>query len=281
MTGSDHGPVRLTYNWNSLDEELALWSLSGRKATFWWRDDDASASTAELETLLQFSEEYSVPVSLSVVPARLDKSLCTRLRTTDRISVLQHGYAHSSHAPAAEKKTEYGAHRPVAVMVDELTHGRSILRQSFGDQFWSVLVPPWNRYTPSLMPCLVDAGYRGISAMWARAVDHVDSTMTASVAQRVAALHPERATLLQVNTHSDPVAWRKDRGFIGESEALEQLVCHLRLRREYPHLGDEPTGMLSHHLDQTESVWAFCRQFAERINHDSSCMWLGARDIWG
>ena len=155
-----------------------------------------------------------------------------------------------------------------------------------------MLVPPWNRYTPTLLPNLASAGYSGISAMWARAGGLVDGALkgfdtsnrpnksNSSFARRVCPTRPDRATLLQVNTHSDPVAWRDDRGFIGESDALEQLVCHLRLRREYPQLGDEPTGMLSHHLDQTESVWAFCRQFAERINRDSNCVWLSARDIW-
>lgn len=272
--------MRQTYTWKSLDDELALWSLIGRRATFWWRDDDASTSTTALDTLLQFSDDYCMPVSMSVVPSRLDKSLCRRLPDNDRISVLQHGYAHRSHAPVAEKKSEYGAHRPVAAMVDELTQGQRILRQSFGDQFVAVLVPPWNRYTPMLLPGLAGAGYRGISAMWARAGGPVDDGLTTSGAERLTAKPAGKVPLLQVNTHSDPVAWREDHGFIGERDALEQLVCHLRLRREYPQLGDEPTGVLSHHLDQTESVWAFCRRFAERINQDSNCVWLSATDIW-
>lgn len=271
---------RQRYCWKNLDDELALWSRQGRVASFWWRDDDACAATPQLETLLQFSEEFSIPVSLSVVPARLDRGLCKRLVKLDQISVLQHGYAHRNHAPAEEKKSEYGAHRSVTDMVVELLHGQMTLRHRFGEQFYTVLVPPWNRYTPTLLPGLAAAGYRGISAMWARVISHASAPACTQSGDSQVPLPIVAAPLHQVNTHSDPVAWRHDRGFIGESETLEQLVCHLRLRREYPQLGDEPTGLLSHHLEQTESVWAFCRRFAERINRDNNCVWLQADDIW-
>lgn len=267
----------MTFNWNSVDDELALWSELGRKATFWWRDDDACSSTAELETLLQISEEFAAPVSLAVVPAKLEDSLCKRLSGNSGISILQHGYAHNSHAPASEKKSEYGSHRPPEEMLHELEQGRRLLEGGFGGQFHSVLVPPWNRYSVELLPLLHNHGHKGLSAMWARVDDHLPK-QSKQFSERLPLPVPPQ--FLQVNTHIDPVAWRHDRGFIGENDALEQLVCHLRLRREFPELGDEPTGLLSHHLDQTESVWEFCRQFADKINTDDGCCWLGAGDIW-
>ncbi len=273
----DKGTGWKAFNWKSLDDELALWSQQGRKATFWWRDDDACSSTAELETLLRISEEFSVPVSLAIVPDKLEDDLCVQLSGVSRISVLQHGYAHNSHAPAAEKKAEYGAHRPVDAMLHELEHGRTLLQHAFGDQFLSVLVPPWNRYSIELLPLLSGRGFRGLSAMWAR-FDNPLSMQNQPFSKRQSV--PAVSRFLQVNTHIDPVAWRFDRGFIGENDALGQLVCHLRLRREFPQLGDEPTGLLSHHLDQTESVWEFCRRFADKINIDDNCCWLSAGDIW-
>ena len=113
-----------------------------------------------------------------------------------------------------------------------------------------------------------------MSAMWARPGGPEQAKVQLSTPS------PAAMQLLQVNTHVDPVAWGHDHGFIGENEALEQLVCHLRLRRKYPLLGDEPTGLLSHHLVQTDSVWDFCEEFIERINSDNNCRWLGAREIW-
>ncbi len=258
----------MTYSWQSLDDELALWSAAGRKASFWWRDDDACMATAALDRLVGISEACSAPVALAVVPAKLDSSLRQRLADQHLISVLQHGYHHKNNAPAGVKKAEYGAHRTIDVMLCELIEGREILQAEFDDQFHAVLVPPWNRYDHSLVPALAQHGYRGISAMWAR--PNQPSTLSRQTGPG----------LLQVNTHIDPIEWRGDRGFIGVHDAMEQLVCHLRLRREYPQLGDEPTGLLSHHLDHSDEVWDFCQQFAERVTADDNCVWLGAGDIW-
>lgn len=252
----------LTYNWHSFDAELELWAQLGLKATFWWRDDDACTNTPQLETLLELSDQFEIPVSLAVVPAGLQASLPKRLSTSRYVSVLQHGYAHRNHAPATEKKSEYGDHRAIDAMLSELAQGRAVLQQNFDRRFIPVLVPPWNRYSVDLLSSLATVGYTGVSAMWARPTE------------------PISPDLIQVNTHIDPVLWRGDRGFIGEANAMEQLVSHLRLRRECPQLGDEPTGLLSHHLDQTESVWKFCRQFASKINEHDSCCWLSAADIW-
>jgi len=266
------------YNWQNLTDELANWSHEGRVATFWWRDDDACSATPELETLLQISEEFRVPVSLAVIPGKLQVGLRKRIDNTSLISVLQHGYRHKNHAPVAEEKSEYGAHRSVTEMLRELQQGRELLQSEFKDQFYPVLVPPWNRFAVSLVSSLPDLGYTGMSAMWARQASDqgVDQTKVYSPGPLV---EQTEGQMLQVNTHINPVAWLNDQGFIGENEALEQMVCHLRLRREYPLL-DEPTGLLSHHLVQNESTWDFCRQFAERISNDNICHWLGAGDIW-
>lgn len=256
----------MTYSWQSLDDELALWSNAGRQASFWWRDDDACEATAALDRLIGISEACSAPVALAVVPAKLDSTLRQRIAEQPLISVLQHGYQHKNNAPVGVKKAEYGAHRKPDAMLRELGKGREILQANFNDQFHAVLVPPWNRYDHNLVPVLAQQGYQGISAMWAR--PHQPST---------GVLQPD---LLQVNTHIDPIEWRGDRGFIGVHDAIEQLLCHLRLRREYPQLGDEPTGLLSHHLDHSAEVWDFCQQFAERVTADDNCVWLSADDIW-
>ena len=272
----EQGDKEQGYTWQSLDDELALWSQAGRNATFWWRDDDACSSTPELERLLQISEKFAVPISLAVIPAKMENSLCKRLFDNDRIAVLQHGYRHRNHAPFGEKKSEYGEHRLIDEMSRELEQGKAMLQCGFGEQFRAVLVPPWNRYSVHLLPRLVNCGYLGMSAMWAR----IDSRLFNQSIWQLKDPLSDPTRLLQVNTHIDPIAWRHDRGFIGENEALEQLVCHLQFRREFPQLGDEPTGLLSHHVDQPESVWEFCLRFASTITDHDSCRWLSASDIW-
>ena len=72
-------------------------------------DDDAFDDTSALRTLLALTD--GLPVSLAVVPEPAVDRLAERLSHHSDITVLQHGFAHRNHAPAEEKKTEYGRHR--------------------------------------------------------------------------------------------------------------------------------------------------------------------------
>ena len=87
--------------------------------------------------------------------------------------------------------------------------------------------------------------------------------------------------ILQVNTHLDPINWRHERGFIGESIALGQICRHLsESRLAQPDIA-EPGGILTHHLIQNAEVWAFCKKLFETLNAHPAARWLNARDIWG
>ncbi len=251
-------------DWLSLEQELDLWEQQDRSISFWWRDDDAVAHTPQLDELLIHAATLNVPVALAVVPALLESSLVSRIGCKPEVSVLQHGYAHNNHAPKSEKKAEFGAHRDIDTMVSELAQGSALLHQTFAQQYVPVFVPPWNRFSVGLVSALPEQGYRGMSGMWARV--HDDN---------------RPSCFRTVNTHADPIAWRSDRGFTGLSDALEQIISHLRLRREFPNRSDEATGLLTHHLDQNAEVWAFCKELIERTASRPKGVWLSAADIWG
>ena len=131
--------------WSTLWRELDLWHRAGNTATFWWRDDDAVAETVQLHRLDALSRALAVPVSLAVIPACLDDSLPRYMQGRDNLTVLQHGYAHSSYAARGVKKIEIGGERSTQAIADELADGCRQLRQAFGGQFFPVLVPPWHR----------------------------------------------------------------------------------------------------------------------------------------
>ena len=42
--------------WSDLEAELEAWRCRGRRATFWWRDDDAVEATPALERLLGLAD---------------------------------------------------------------------------------------------------------------------------------------------------------------------------------------------------------------------------------
>ncbi len=248
--------------WAKLRQELDLWVESGKTATFWWRDDDASEETPQLHALDALSREMGIPVSIAVIPARLQSSLPQFLHARNHFIAMQHGYSHSSYAATGAKKIELGGKRSTDEILTELTTGHRRLGTAFGEQFLQVLAPPWNRIEPRVYAALTNAGFSGVSTMWTRE-----------------SAYPLKG-LLQVNTHLDPVDWRHGRGFIGETSAIEQIHRHLSARRLPGGDIAEPTGLLTHHLVQNDEVWAFCRTLFETLNRHPAVRWLNAREIW-
>lgn len=262
MTGQLLETKTFNQAWPMLQHELDLWADAGLKASFWWRDDDAVAATQQIETLDQLSQVFEVPVSIAVIPARLDASLPKFLQGRDNFTVLQHGYSHTSHAAKGVKKIELGGERSLNSITAELSAGHQILTEAFPNHFVPVLVPPWNRIESETYNRLQEVGLIGISTVRAREKSHAVPGV------------------IQINTHLDPISWRHGRGFIGTQIAIALLHQHLYLRRTADRCRDEPTGLLTHHLDQNDVVWRFCRSLFKHLNQHPAVHWLSARQIW-
>lgn len=233
--------------WDDLDAELARWTDEGRSATFWWRDDDAVAPSSKLDRLLDLSRSHACPVGLAVIPSKAETSLADTVGSLKLVSILQHGYAHANYAPANQKKIELGRERPAEIVIGELATGWDRLNTMFGAQALAVLVPPWNRIAPHLVPMLPELGYRVLSQYGPR-------SRAAPVAR-----------LTQINTHVDVIDWKGSRGFVGEGVALSSLVDHLANRRTGSNDGDEPTGILTHHEVHDADTWRFLDRLFERL----------------
>lgn len=243
--------------WRELDEELDAWASAGRRASLWWRDDDAVESTPALERLLGLSDRFALPLTLAVIPERLSSTLVRRLAAASAVTPVQHGFAHRNHAAPGAKKIELGTERPLAAVLEELARGWSLLEGALAGHMEPVLVPPWNRIAPEVAAALPGLGYRGLS---------VHGPRSAALAA---------PGLWQVNTHADIMRWSAPRGFLGEAAALGVLRGHLASRR----LGqpravdpDEPTGILTHHLAHDEAAWDFLEHLLERLaKHPGAC----------
>lgn len=231
-------------NWQALERELEHWRAAGRTAELWWRDDDAADAGPELDRLLALHRETAMPLALAVVPARATSALAARLAAEPGVDLLQHGYAHVNHAmPGEGKKIELGLHRPAMIVLGELGTGWLALERLFGNRPLSVMVPPWNRIAPVLVPTLPEIGFTGLSTFGARA-----------------RAQPVRG-LRQVNTHVDLIDWKGERGFAGEEACFSVLVASLARSRTD---SGEPVGILSHHLAMDGRAWDFLRSFWER-----------------
>ena len=222
--------------WTDFEAEVARWHDGGRDVELWWRDDDAADVGPALERLLATHRQTRVPLALAVVPAKATQALAARLADEPAIDLLQHGYGHVNHAPPADKKIELGAHRPAMMVLGELGAGWLAMERLFGARPLPVLVPPWNRIAPALVPTLPEIGFAGLSTFGTRG-----------------RAEPVRG-LRQINTHVDLLDWKASRRFVGEQAALAGLVASLAAARAGR---GEPIGILSHHLAMDEAAWDF------------------------
>jgi hypothetical protein len=86
--------------------------------------------------------------------------------------------------------------------------------------------------------------------------------------------------IIEANIHVDLVAWKENRGFVGEDAALGGLVEHLRARRLRGVCADEPTGILTHHLVQDEATDAFLDRLITVSVAHPAVLWLGAGEVF-
>jgi hypothetical protein len=246
-------------DWGDLERELDVWLRDDTSATFWWRDDDAVRVTPALEKLLAISCENETPVALAVIPRDAEDALRDELARQPRATVLQHGWSHENHAPEGRQE-EFGTHRPLPTMLDELARGRHRIFDF--DRALPVFVPPWNRIDPHLLPHLPGVGLTAISSLGPRG-----------------AAEPY-AGVRQTNVHVDIVDWPATRGFVGEERALDQVVTHLRQRREGTVDRNEPTGLMTHHAFHDDDCWRFVEQLVRRTRSHPSVRWVDAREAF-
>ena len=249
--------------WSDLTDELDHWRDQGDVAAFWWRDDDAATATPQIEELIFRRDELDVPVAIAVIPARADGSLADAVTGAAGICVLQHGYAHRNHGGEDEEKIELGGGRACQEVVAEILQGQERMVDLFGGTALPVMVPPWNRIDPDIVPRLPKLGFAGLSSFAPR--------------ERCAAADG----LVTVNTHIDIIDWRGTRAFGGESTALDAAIGHLVAKRAGSADEREPTGLLTHHLVHDPGCWAFIHRFVNEISTHPAACWISARNAFG
>jgi len=240
--------------WLDLENELTLWQQEGLRLPIWWRDDDAIEPTAALDRLLLLSDVAGLPVHLAIIPEGASRALALRLQGTSAIPVA-HGFSHINHAPANNKKMEFGAHRPLEQINSDIANGLSKLQNLFGPALALLFVPPWNRIAPDVLPLLQQAGYRGVSTFTPR--------------QQPEAL----PNLALINTHIDPIDWHKSRSAHPADILLKQTLELLQDRRHGRADNTEPLGLLTHHLVHDSAIWNFTHQFITTLMAGPVSIW--------
>lgn len=240
--------------WIDLAAELDRWEEAGQVAQLWWRDDDAVAPTLALDRLLNIAG--IAPLALAVIPADVAPDLARALALFPQIAVLHHGWCHANRA-AGGKSSEYPPDRHPVDVADELDEGRRRLHALFGPRALPVFVPPWNRFAERFIPLLVEARLTALSQLAPRQGGP-----------------PAGIRVLDVDV--DVVAWRADRGFIGEAPALARLVTALRREREGQ---GGPVGILTHHLVMDGATEDFLFRLGDAVTGHPAACWTDIREL--
>lgn len=250
--------------WDGLVRELDAWAGAGRVATLWWRDDDAADAVPALDRLVALADRHAAPLTLATVPMPATEALARRVLQSGQVAVIQHGFAHANHAPRGQGlgAWELGLHRGLAAVEADLAAGADTLVRLFGDRFVPVVAPPWNRIAAAVVARLPALGYRGLTAGEPRVTAHPVDGLT------------------QVNAHADPIRWKGGARFKGVAKSLGDLVEHLAARRAGTVDAEEPTGLLTHHLDTDDACWAYLDRLLATVTGHPAVRWLSAPVIW-
>ena len=250
--------------WTKLIAELDLWAKAEITATFWWRDDDAIEATDALDRLIKETTKTQAPLLLASIPLHVKASLFKAISENEQIIIAQHGYAHINHAPHGQGlgAWELGLHRGEQAALTDLKQGCKILSEMFADKFIPVVVPPWNRIDNQLFSAMSEIGYKGVSAFGASNSINLENG------------------LIQVNCHCDPIKWKGGARFTGVEKSLAMVCEHLTQRRNNIVTVDEPTGLLTHHLDMDEQAWQFVAKLGEVINAHQAAQWCHPNTIF-
>lgn len=242
--------------WQPLQDELALWRQAGLTASLWLRDDDAVEPTPALDRLIGLTRAFAVPVALAIIPARTGPALARRLGAEKHIYPVVHGWSHSNHAPAPEKKQELGDHRPRQAVLEDLASGLARLGELHGDSLTPMLVPPWNRIDPALLDDLPALGFTGLSAFGHKLVS------------------TDRLTV--VNTHIDIVDSRAGNRCRDHRVLVTSLVQELKQARA---AGGRPVGVLSHHLVSDDDAFHFLHDLLTSATRSGAVRWSTPREL--
>ncbi|MBG0791887.1 MAG: hypothetical protein H0S80_15465 [Desulfovibrionaceae bacterium] len=236
-------------------QELDAFREAGMTAELWWRDDNATDPSVELDRLVAMSDRHNIPCGLAAIPAQAGEPLRKAVSGTAHVWILQHG---------AGADRDADPHRPTSVVLEELRQGMLKFNQLFKSRFVPVLAPQRERIAPELLPYLPVMGYRGVSSV------HGARRPVPPGDLRVADVYCD---LL------DRPGGGKPR-FAGAEPCVAAIVDHLRAKRAGKADQAEPTGIRTHHMDMDRDAWQFLEALFELTAAHPAAQWLSPATIW-
>ena len=249
----------MTSWFDPIRRELDAWQDMSLRPQLWIRDDDAVTVSPQLERFADTLRPHGIVPILAVIPASLREDLPDFVHAKGW-AVAVHGWAHTNHATAGEKKCEFGAARARFDVEDEFRRGRQVVAARFKDAALPVFVPPWNRIAAPWLDVLSVCGFKLVSTF---ANNHVD--------------HAGPGAIQVLNTRLDLIDWRGGRQMKSLAQLAQEMAnclseCRMRGRREL--------GLLTHHLEHGSAATQTFEAFLSAISDDGRCYWLRPDEVF-
>jgi len=198
-----------------------------------FRADDVVVPGKSLARLMELFTQYSVPLSLAVIPAWLTKPRWRQLKELGKKAPSlwcwhQHGWRHVNHE-CQGKKQEFGQSRSPSQIKKDLVKGKRRLEMYMGKDFYPVFTPPWNRCSNVALKIIKELEYHAIS----RSQGSVPPT-------------PEGLADFQMNVD---LHTRKE---LQPNESLNHLLAELK-----GSLLSGSCGIMIHHRQMNEAAFSF------------------------
>jgi hypothetical protein len=265
--------------WDHTRAELDRWASQGLKASFWVRDDDAIETSPQLTRLHALAINHDISIGLAIIPAQLDPSLPPYIKNQGhRFYPMCHGWTHANHAEAGRRPAEFGADRPMNMLVSEARLAYRTFSSHFGER-GIVFVPPFGRISKPLVRALPELGFSGVSAAAGWLERRLSRLSDWNVRFPIAAAQPW-SCVPRLDVHIDPINWRT-RTAHHPAIISQALVRCLRARRNGWLDVNRPIGLVTHHRDHDESIWQVCDALLQVVRPHPAVQFLHADQFFG
>lgn len=198
------------------------------------RDDDIDEDEESLRHLLDISFSRGTPLNLEIIPGRLTPAAIKLLKAYKRylphlLELNQHGWQHHNHENEG-RKCEFGISRTFDQQLADISQGKRLLEDIFGERFYPVFTPPWNRCTAATFAALDQLEFKVLSKDWDQ--------------------QPVKGYCFQeISTTLDLFRWHGDPALKPPTEIIKTLIQQLDQLN--------PIGLLLHHKVMDDEAFSF------------------------
>ncbi len=217
-----------------LEPFLEKMGEENKKIDLFLRNDDVDNDEETLQHLFDITLARHVPLNLEIIPGVLTDSGIKLLDHHKHLhptlfELNQHGWLHLNHEKEG-RKCEFGISRTFDQQWEDISKGKALLEKIFGEKFYPVFTPPWNRCTEETHHVLDRLGFRVFSK------DKGERPVT-------------RFSFKEISTTLDLYRWKGKPSMKSPEEIVESLTIQMR--------ETGPVGILLHHKVMNEEAFHF------------------------